>query len=126
MKKKGTRRCLHQDTKSLITPSLHLCFALTCCLFVCLFVMNALGKANSTTSNWHSIACMKMYVVVWKKQRCRDGVMSDFHEVTSLHPPSFHRNDFSTCSTHFSFFLCVCAARVDMHAHAHADNAPHV
>ena len=26
MKKKGTRRCLHQDTKSLITPSLHLCF----------------------------------------------------------------------------------------------------
>ena len=25
MKKKGTRRCLHQDTKSLITPSLHLC-----------------------------------------------------------------------------------------------------
>ena len=31
--KKGTRRCLHQDTKSLITPSLHLCFALTCCLF---------------------------------------------------------------------------------------------
>ena len=46
---KGTR-CLHQDTKSLITPSLHLCFALTCCLFVCLFAMNALGKANSTTS----------------------------------------------------------------------------
>ena len=24
--------------------------------------------------------------------------------MTSLHPPSFHRNDFSTCSTHFSFF----------------------
>ena len=33
-KKKGTR-CLHQDTKPLITPSLHLCFALTCCWFVC-------------------------------------------------------------------------------------------
>ena len=36
------------------------------------------------------------------KQRCRDGVMSDFvgilfHEVTALHPPSFHRNDFSSC-----------------------------
>ena len=33
--------------------------------------------------------------------------------MTSLHPPSFHRNDFSTCSTHFSFFilpqLCLCA-----------------
>ena len=40
-------RCLHQDTKSLITPSLHLCFALINMLFVCLFVMNALGKANS-------------------------------------------------------------------------------
>ena len=23
-----------------------------------------------------------------------------FHEVTSLHPPSFHRNDFSTCNTY--------------------------
>ena len=47
-----------------------------------------------------------------KKQRCRDGVMNEFlfwcrhplvpllfHEVTSLHPPSFQRNDFSTCST---------------------------
>ena len=22
-----------------------------------------------------------------------------FHDVTSLHPPSFQRNDFSTCST---------------------------
>ena len=38
------------------------------------------------------------------KQRCRDGVMNDFlswfmhlHDLTSLHPPSFHRNDFSTC-----------------------------
>ena len=42
--------------------------------------------------------------------RCRDGVMNDFlswcmhllvpflfHDWTSLHPPSFHRNDFSTC-----------------------------
>ena len=28
-----------------------------------------------------------------------------FHALTSLHPPSFHRNDFSTCSTHFSFIL---------------------
>ena len=49
-----------------------------------------------------------------KKQRCRDGVINDFlsryrhllvlllfHEVTSLHPPSFQRNDFSTCSTYF-------------------------
>ena len=77
---------------------------------------------------------MKMYVVVLEEQRCRDGVMSGFvswcrhlvhflfHEVTSLHPP---RNDFSTCSTHFSFWgkqqsLC----RAITQAHAHADNAP--
>ena len=44
------------------------------------------------------------------EQRCRDGVMNEFvswcrhllvsflfHALTSLHPPSFHRNDFSTC-----------------------------
>ena len=42
------------------------------------------------------------------EQRCRDGVMNEFvswyrhllvsflfHALTSLHPPSFHRNDFS-------------------------------
>ena len=46
-----------------------------------------------------------------------------FHEVTSLHPPSFHRNDFSTCSTHFSLGFAPRARRF-MHAHAHADNAP--
>ena len=52
-----------------------------------------------------------------EKQRCRDRVINDFlsrsrnplvpllfHEVTSLHPPSFQRNDFSTCSTFF-FYL---------------------
>ena len=52
-----------------------------------------------------------------EKQRCRDRVINDFlsqsrhllvpllfHEVTSLHPPSFQRNDFSTCSTYF-FYL---------------------
>ena len=51
------------------------------------------------------------------KNRCRDGVINDFlsryrhllvlllfHEVTSLHPPSFQRNDFSTCSTYFFSF----------------------
>ena len=45
-----------------------------------------------------------------EKQRCRDRVINDFlswsrhllvpllfQEVTSLHPPSFQRNDFSTC-----------------------------
>ena len=45
------------------------------------------------------------------KQRCRDRVINDFlslsrhllvpllfHELTSLHSPSFQRNDFSTCN----------------------------
>ena len=49
-----------------------------------------------------------------EKQRYRDRVINDFlswsrhllvpllfHEVASLHPPSFQRNDFSTCSTFF-------------------------
>ena len=53
-----------------------------------------------------------------------------FMPLTSLHSPSFHRNDFSTCSTHFSFILVqspevfsLRRAHVDfMHAHAHAEN----
>ena len=33
---------------------------------------------------------------------CRHLLVSFlFPALTSLHPPSFHRNDFSTCSTHF-------------------------
>ena len=48
-----------------------------------------------------------------EKQRFRDRVINDFlsrsrhllvpllfHELTSIHPPSFHTNDFSTCSTY--------------------------
>ena len=71
---------------------------------------------------------------------CRHLLVSFlFHALTSLHPPSFHRNDFSTCSTHFStcsthfsFILVqspkmfsLRSAHVDfMHAHAHAENLP--
>ena len=60
-----------------------------------------------------------------------------FHDLTSLHPPSFHRNDFSTCSTHFSFLgkasskMChvLCAGceprpRILTRTLAHTDNAP--
>ena len=62
---------------------------------------------------------------------CRHLLVSFlFHALTSLHPPSFHRNDFSTCSTHFLFILVqspkmfsLRSAQVDfMHAHAHAEN----
>ena len=62
---------------------------------------------------------------------CRHLLVSFlFHALTSLHPPSFHRNDFSTCSTHFSLILVqspemfsLRRTHVDfMHAHAHAEN----
>ena len=74
MKKKGTRRCLHQDTKSLITPSLHLCFFQDYnvhfhgCQDVVLFALPNAFITNKQTNKQH----------VKAKQRCRDGVMSDF------------------------------------------------
>ena len=76
MKKEGTRRCLHQDTKSLITPSLHLCFfqdhnitylqAIGCQDVVLFALPNAFITNKQTKQH------------VKAKQRCRDGVMSDF------------------------------------------------
>ena len=86
---------------------------------------------------------MKYIVYLKGTQRCRDGVMNEFvswcrhllvsflfHALTSIHPPSFHRNDFSTCSTHFPFILVqspkmfsLRSAHVYfMHAHAQAEN----
>ena len=56
---------------------------------------------------------VSMFTQTNNKQRFRDGVMNEFlfwcrhplvpllfHEVTSLHPSSFQRNDFSTCYTY--------------------------
>ena len=74
MKKEGTRRCLHKDTKSLITPSLHLCFfqdhntQAIGCQDVVLFTLPNAFITNKQTNKQH----------VKAKQRCRDGVMSDF------------------------------------------------
>ena len=58
------------------------------------------------------------------KQRCSDGVINDFlsrfrhyvvpllfHEVTSLHPLSFQRNDFSTCIYTSLEWLCTTVSR---------------
>ena len=86
---------------------------------------------------------------------CRDGFMNDFlswcrhllisflfHDLTSLHPLSFHGNDFSTCSTHFSLSgkaptkriatprrvhtrLCTCAQAHTDYARAHAPIRDH-
>ena len=56
---------------------------------------------------------------------CRHLLVSFlFHALTSLHPPSFHRNDVSTCSTHFSLQSPeMRLAHEDfMYAHAHAEN----
>ena len=67
----------HQDTKSLITPSLHLCFFQTTtyifmqaigCQDVVLFALPNAFITNKQTNKQH----------VKAKQRCRDGVMSDF------------------------------------------------
>ena len=66
---------------------------------------------------------------------CRHLLVSFlFHALPSLHPPSFHRNDFSTCSTNFSFILVqspemfsLCRAHIDfmhaenLHVHAHVN-----
>ena len=63
----------HKVTHNPIPTSLF-CFNM---LFVCLFVINALGKA---TAQHLDIQFPAKYVMLWswKKQRCRDGVMSDF------------------------------------------------
>ena len=59
--KKETRRCLHQDTNSFITPSLHLCSALK----FRLFVVNALGKEKTSS---HRINYMK-YIIDLKEAK---------------------------------------------------------
>ena len=65
---------------------------------------------------------------------CRHLLVSFlFHALTSLHPPSFHRNDFSTCSTHFSFilvqsqdvFFAQCARRLYARACARGEPTVH-
>ena len=52
---------------------------------------------------------------------CRHLLVSFlFHALTSLHPPSFYRNDFSTCSTHFfkSKMRFAPRARIELRARA--------
>ena len=104
MKKKGNKKMprLRQEIiDNPIPTSLFMCYAA-----VLLFV--GTGDAILKT-------LVNMYTI--ETQRCRDRVINDFlsrsrhllvpllfHEVTSLHPPSFQRNDFSTCSTSF-FYL---------------------
>ena len=89
----------HPKTESHLTPSLHLCFSL------CIILPT--GQLN-----WNS--CMQ------SAKRNKDvGMGLDdflslgghllvpflFHEVTSLHPPSSQRNDFSTCVTMFLYLI---------------------
>ena len=101
MKKKGNKKMPRPRQEIIDNPiptSLFMCYAA-----VLLFV--GTGDAILKT-------LVNVYTI--EKQRCRDRVINDFlswsrhllvpllfHEVTSLHPPSFQRNDFSTCSTYF-------------------------
>ena len=104
MKKKGNKKMPRPRQEIIDNPiptSLFMCYAA-----VLLFV--GTGDAILRTL---------AYVYTIEKQRCRDRVINDFlswsrhllvsllfHEVTSLPPPSFQRNDFSTCSTYFFLF----------------------
>ena len=138
--KKGNKKMptpRHKVTHNPIPTSLFCFNMLFVCLFVCYECIRQSKQHNILTSN-----CLRNMLCCGLGRNKDDGVMSDFvswcrhllvpflfHEVTSLHPPSFHKNDFSTCSTHFSFGAkpqqkCVARARISvMHAHAHADNA---
>ena len=132
MKKEGTTTPRHKVTHNPIPTSLFCFNMLFVCLFVCYECINAKQTAQHLDIQLPA-KCVMLWS--WKKQRCRDGVMSDFvswcscsflfHEVTSLHPPSFHRNDFSTCSTHFFFWgKATKMRRASTYIHVtHADNA---
>ena len=75
-----------------------------------LFLSGMFLSLDEDTAGTINCFTKSIYVYINNKQRCRDGVMNAFlfwcrhplvpllfHEVTSLHPPSFQRNDFSTC-----------------------------
>ena len=91
-------QCLYRDRKSLMTPSLPT--PLIPCTHLQVFFY---PKNNFIPIPTKQNSCIS------HKQRCRDGVINDFlsryrhflvpllHDVTSLHPPSFQRNYFSTC-----------------------------
>ena len=101
MKKKGNKRMPTPKQKLIHNP-----------IPTSLFIVSLLVKKVSIVP----AKSYKQQIHIRKKQKCRDGVMNEFlfwcrhplvpllfHEVTSLHPPSFQRNDFSTCSTFFPF-----------------------
>ena len=69
MKRKGKA---HQDRKSFITPSPHLCFSLMTMKFGC-FRDDGVGQ---TMNKWQHILakCVLLFLI----QRCGDGVMKDF------------------------------------------------
>ena len=90
--KKGNKGCLHHP------------------IHTSLFVV-CLCKHTFSYKKVSIVSKINRYITR-KKQRCRDGVMNEFlfwcrhplvpllfHEVTSLHPPSFQKNNYSTFST---------------------------
>ena len=69
MKKRGTRRCLYRDRRSLITPSLHLCSQLKLSVLI--------YKCSYLSSNYTPSTYTQQNSCISHKQRCRDGVIND-------------------------------------------------
>ena len=101
MKKKGNKRMPTSKQKLIHNPIPTSLFLSDICLL--------LDEDSAGTID--SFLTKSMFTQTNNEQRCRDGVMNEFlfwcrhplvpllfHEVTSLHPPSFQRNDFSTCN----------------------------
>ena len=96
MKKKGNKRIPTPKQKLIYNP-----------IPTSLFLSDSYVSAEDTVGTNETF--LNWYVYTNKQQRCRGGVINEllfhllvpllFHEVTSLHPLSFQRNDFSTCNT---------------------------
>ena len=97
MKKKGNKRMPTPKQKLIHNP-----------IPTSLFLSDMSLLLDKDTAGTDSFLTKNMFTQTNNKQRCRDEVMNEFlfwcrhpllplifHEVTSLHPPLFQRNDFS-------------------------------
>ena len=102
MKKKGNKRMPTPKQKLIHNPIPTSLFLSDICLL--------LDEDSAGTID--SFLTKSMFTQTNNEQRCRDGVMNEFlfwcrhplvpllfHEVTSLNPLSFQRNNFSTCKS---------------------------
>ena len=104
MKKKANKRMPTPKQKLIHNP---IPTSFVCCLFVNILLVKKVSIMP--------VQYLQQQIHIRETQRCRDGVTNEFlfwckhplvrllyHEVTSLHPPSLRRNDFSTCTTYSS------------------------